>query len=439
MSDQLRLDRQLPALLEDLYLGGTPDYRDQALAAVARTRQRPAWSFPQRWLPMTDIATRPATVPRFPLRTVVVLALLAALAVAAIASIGSRQPRELPPPFGPARNGLVIFSRGGDVYTGDHASGQSRALLAGPEIDRAPLVSPDGTRILFRRAPAGSDRDAHALAMVNVDGTGLRIIAPSVSENDRFLWSPDGSFLLVNIDMDGRLLRYDLAGGPPKVLGPLGGLQPEAFRPPAGDLVLIEAASAGRVLQAMRPDGTGVTTIYEIPTAELRDGCDFGSIRWSPDGTRIALLRAPLDGSEGCRVVVMDADGSNARQLTSTPGNWTETDLQWSPDGTQIAFDRWQQLGSGQWIVHPIGVVSANGGEVRPIGPTTAPEGAAFTWSPDGTTIISLAGAALGVGPVDLEKPANPVLIDVATGAHREGSWEMSSWPAWQRLAPQGP
>ena len=40
-----------------------PDYLDDIVAQARRTRQRPAWTFPERWLPMT-IALRPAAVPR---------------------------------------------------------------------------------------------------------------------------------------------------------------------------------------------------------------------------------------------------------------------------------------------------------------------------------------------------------------------------------------
>ena len=70
MTADSRFERNLPEILEDLYLGPTPDYRNEALAAAARTRQRPSWTFPGRWLPMADIASRPAFAPRIPLRTI---------------------------------------------------------------------------------------------------------------------------------------------------------------------------------------------------------------------------------------------------------------------------------------------------------------------------------------------------------------------------------
>jgi hypothetical protein len=132
----------------------------------------------------------------------------------------------------------------------------------------------------------------------------------------------------------------------------------------------------------------------------------------------------------------MNAVGSDARQLTTAEGLWTETDFRWSPDGRWIAFDRWQLLVRGMdWEVQPLGLVSADGGEVRSIGPTPVADGAAFEWSPDSTTIISLAGTTLAWPPSETMPDARPVLIEIPGGGYRDATWSSNSWPAWQRLA----
>ena len=53
-----RLERNLPDILADLAVGPSPDYLNDVLATTARRRQRPAWTFLERWLPMTAL-TRP--------------------------------------------------------------------------------------------------------------------------------------------------------------------------------------------------------------------------------------------------------------------------------------------------------------------------------------------------------------------------------------------
>ena len=98
MTTERRLERDLPQILGDLAMGPYPDYIDDVLATTAQRRQRPAWTFPERWLPM-DIATERVVTTALPWRQLGVLALIALLVVSAIAAYVGSQPR-LPAPFG---------------------------------------------------------------------------------------------------------------------------------------------------------------------------------------------------------------------------------------------------------------------------------------------------------------------------------------------------
>ena len=157
MTTEARFERQLPAILEDLYLGSSPDYRDEVLAAATRTRQRPAWTFPGRLIPM-DITTRTIPVVRLPLRQLAVIAVLLALLAATLAVyVGSQ--RHVPAPFGPAKNGLIPYISNGDIYVGDPVTGKTRLLVSSPRGTNpsAPGFSPDGTRLaFFRDVPSGA-------------------------------------------------------------------------------------------------------------------------------------------------------------------------------------------------------------------------------------------------------------------------------------------
>ena len=85
-----RQDAQLRSLSADRLsaafneVGGQarPDYLPDIVAQAGRTRQRPAWTFLERWLPM-DIAVRRQGVPRAVL-AFAVLALLITLLVATV-------------------------------------------------------------------------------------------------------------------------------------------------------------------------------------------------------------------------------------------------------------------------------------------------------------------------------------------------------------------
>lgn len=435
MSDQLRLERNLPGLLEDLYVAGTPDYRNDVLAAAARNRQRPAWTFPERWIPVVDIALPPAFAGRFPARAITLALLVLALVAAGLVFYVGSQQRELPAPFGLASNGGVVYALDGDLYVGDPATGTSRAIVTGAGLDRKPVVSPDGTHVAFLRGADGSTDDSFDLMVASFDGSNVSAVSRvKVSHNDPFAWSPDGSFILLT-DGDGDTMRYPIGGGTVALLASDVLIQAGAFQPPDGGAVLYEQLSGDRALGLMNADGTAARIIYTIPLAEQQDGCDFGTVSWSPDGHRIAFLRHPAGTEFQCRVFVMKADGTDAHQVSTQPGLVTETDLRWSPDGTQIAIDRWL-FDTGNWLIQPIGVVPAAGGEPRSIGPTPVSDGAAFEWAPDGRSIISVAGTVVGWPPSSTMSNAKPMVIDVASGEATEASWSISSWPSWQRLAP---
>ena len=103
MSSSERYERRLPELLDELAAPRTPAYFDDILGQVGRTRQRPGWTFPERWLPMSAVSERLAAAPRVPLRAVVVAALLLLAArrrpspsSPAASSTGSRR-RSAPP------------------------------------------------------------------------------------------------------------------------------------------------------------------------------------------------------------------------------------------------------------------------------------------------------------------------------------------------------
>ena len=158
MTTPERLERNLPSILGDLAMGPTPEYLDDVFARTGRMRQRPAWTFPERWLPMADITTdrRSRRASRSG-RSAWRWPILALLIAAALVYVGPHQTR-LPAPFGPAANGLIPFVSGGDIYLGDPVTGQSRLLVSGPDEESGPLISRMGhrwpLRAMWRAGPA---------------------------------------------------------------------------------------------------------------------------------------------------------------------------------------------------------------------------------------------------------------------------------------------
>src|SRR4051812_3243194 len=98
--------QELSAWLQEEGEHRVPNHLPEVLVETAATRQRPWWSSPERWLPVQS-KLRFSPVPRVAW-ILVVLAIVIALGVAAVLVVGSRR-HPLPPPFGPARNGLIVY------------------------------------------------------------------------------------------------------------------------------------------------------------------------------------------------------------------------------------------------------------------------------------------------------------------------------------------
>ncbi|GGZ64618.1 hypothetical protein GCM10010371_25350 [Streptomyces subrutilus] len=108
-----------------------------------------------------------------------------------------------------------------------------------------------------------------------------------------------------------------------------------------------------------------------------------GRVSWSPDGTRLAVLRLK-DGVQQLFAVAV-ADGA-ARQLTT--GTGPVEDPAWSPDGRHVAVSL--QTAPDDWQIHLVDP-DAPGGAPRQV--TRLPHPALdAVWSPDGTTFAYTAG-----------------------------------------------
>ena len=216
-------------------------------------------------------------------------------------------------------------------------SGRRRITRNGRSF--SPAWSPDGTRIAF--VSRGK------LYTVAPDGSTIRSLAPDLpARHDTPVWSPDGRRLafvvaepaspdekypsyysknaLYTMEADGSgLTRLGETGGSP------------SWSPDGGRIAFARINGDTQAVVTMDPDGSNLRTVLDhrehhryLLTAGL------GDVSWSPDGKRILFVglvgHAPpyLGGS----VNIVNADGSDARQLTSSDS------VSWSPDGSRIAY-----------------------------------------------------------------------------------------------------
>jgi TolB protein len=145
-------------------------------------------------------------------------------------------------------------------------------------------------------------------------------------------------------------------------------------------------------IDVVAPDGSDLRRLAYDPPGKgcQRHGKPVGGIcrsvpEWSPDGKEIAFqcqVQPSATDPGYSRICVMDADGSNVRELPQTPATGLSDGAPaWSPDGKEIAFNR------GVGDQHAVFVMNADGGEARQVTPW-ALAGAQPDWSPDGRRLV---------------------------------------------------
>jgi TolB protein len=230
----------------------------------------------------------------------------------------------------------IVFRRGGDVYVMD-ADGSHQALVTrmhGTIADSDPrsYFSPDGSRILFRGI--GIDFPSPNLFIVNVDGSNLI----NLTNNTAWLpsdwapyWSPDGSKILFASSREPRGIYVMNADGADAQR--LWAGDDPAWSPDGSKIAFLSDFD----IVVMNADGTNVTPLTDGSRMSMR-------FSWSPDGSRIAFETVGDD--EKRLLEVMNADGTErsilADQVWFTMG--PAPPVSWSPNGSRIVFTRMQEL-----------------------------------------------------------------------------------------------
>ena len=378
---------------------------------------------------MSAISGRLVAAPRVPLRAVAILALLVLALVASAVLIGSQQ-RRLPPPFGPAGNGLIPYVSSGDIFVGDPVTGTSRLLIGEAGDDSAPAFSPDGTQIAFLRdVGAGTGHLPVDIYVAKADGTDRRrITSRPIADLVWASWSPDSRSLAV-IRSDASVNQLDLLdtsgnGRVTRVAAAVGADEMQ-FRPPDGHDILFRALVRGKYgLFVMNADGTNLRTLI-APTIPADVTLGLRGAVYSADGSRIFFQQAdPTSPVQHycCRLWVMNADGTDAHEFVPPGTESWDGEAVVSPDGSRIAY--WHNPNNGP--PHGVSVVRADGtGPVIETGPKLS-DTAHWIWAPDSSKILMYP---------DDGSSASAYLLDPAGGPWETVPWTSDADLDWQRVA----
>jgi hypothetical protein len=428
-------DRLITAWLEEQAPMREPDaLLDSVIERVERTRRLPGWVLLERWIPMQTRAKFGA-IPR----TAVVLVTLALLAVllGAVALAGtSPAPKSVPLPFGPAANGLIAYSKGGDIMVAEADGSNPRAIVSGTDEDIDPVFSHDGSKLFFVRRPGVTD----TLMVASVDGTGVTEVVNGAQGAD-FL-PGDRQVAIEHFATDRNVLSiYDLDTSTLRTLS-TGDVEPNgwvAARPPDGKEIVFTAwAQHGRpdrALYAVGVDGSGLRLIGDLDPTDSADEADAASATFSlqhpqlsPDGGTVSYWSwEPTAGGYGPSEPRLHLRELDSGAEVPVPAEISTSGYgllpHFSPDGDNYLYEGAVGSGAADWNQLWYGPVD---------GITAAsPNGPAYQWalrskfdfSPDGTKVL------LAQGP-----PGVSVLIDLATGESTPIDGVDGPW-SWQRLA----
>jgi len=243
--------------------------------------------------------------------------------------------------FSSFRSGEVAHT--GDIFTFNDDGTDLRRLTTNPADDAQADWSPDGRDIAYRIRKPDSPVN-YEVARMSASGEGVRRLTDSPAEqaSSQPAWYPDRSAILFRRSgpgLIGGIWRMGPLGEEPVLLqDPPGAQLYPGLSPDMGRIVFASITSpigdTDRAIQVMNTDGSDLTTLFDVP------GAFDSAPAWSPDGTRIAIESdADIAGANPERdleIWLMDADGSNAMQITHNAMH--DEGPAWSPDGTMLAY-----------------------------------------------------------------------------------------------------
>lgn len=273
-----------------------------------------------------------------------------------------------------------------DIHVMDSQGLRSRQITSGLHDFHTPAWGPGGTIAFIYDRPDDlfGDEPQSCVGTIRADGSQQQseLFCPLSDGSDpirmnRVVWSADGNFLYVGAGYDGLTCdctylytyRVDARTGARTLLALrafyrfylyAGGEPPVTFAPDFSHALY--GGGFYDPYDVESDEFEGITRIDFASNQETRlvDDINAYAPLYSKDGSRIAFTRRLVSGDVRYdHLFVMNADGSNIRQLTTAPIDGLEyIAFDWSDDGKYLLVNRsiWQEDGTRRRAVRIIDV-----------------------------------------------------------------------------------
>lgn len=317
-----------------------------------------------------------------------------------------------PDPIQNSLSGTLVFQtvNGGPFYAINANGGDLRYLTSGLD----PVLSPDGRQVAFTRWETNQHGALGNLWLINIDGSGERVIMDNVRQPRSPAWSPDGTQLTISIQHGGWIdPREDICswGKPPSGAIEITSttvkgkgtkfcytLPPDPYyglrRVDIASGAFEDLPSADHALSPTWDPANVGLIVYSgdlgLVNLNLNQGTAWPltgdvadqSVTFSPDGSKLAVTYRQHDHWE---IHVLNRDGSGRTRLTETPWRvigdqrltgeeprlWDNMAPAWSPNGAHVAFltDRTESGRLEIWVME------FDGSNQRPLFPAGSLDG----------------------------------------------------------------
>ncbi|MGC1106498.1 MAG: protein kinase [Candidatus Acidiferrales bacterium] len=246
------------------------------------------------------------------------------------------------------------FWRGGLAQNGFHNLKISSLTFSGDVFFAQ--VSPDGKYLAYVSLSHGK----FSLWVRQMEtASAVQILPPTIDVLADPTFSPDGNYLYYIVGRDklhGSIYTIPTLGGTPRMLiDPADG--PFSFSPDGSQMAYpIFEENALKIMVANR-DGSGVRLVSSEKGTDL--GVNFGGVRWSPDGKRLAVVRLDTEDPGELQASLSEVDLASGKVSRMAGKRWrTIRDLAWLPDGSGLLLAGQDKTGVQDqlWLVtYPAG------------------------------------------------------------------------------------